>query len=337
MYRVMSETGSISSSECNYLWSIHDWSQINEHEEYKSLDFYVDDLKWCLTIHKSISATKQSLHYYIKLLGKVSKPSEIVMTTVKWKTVFNDMRGGHGTQQYDFGPSKFSSNDRYTSHFFESISLDDIRYLFVDSTKFSDISFRVFEYEERSNTGNETETDVEDSNLIHAHKVVLANSSPWFNILFTNGMQESSQNKITIYGVQFNVFKRLFTYCYIYELQMKYIEAAYKVMEAADRFQFAKVCEDALLFICQKINAETIWDIWKRADKYKYEKIIIACIAYISERMIHAFSSSAFLKAEAKYIRVVFDTTITNLCAVDHTVEERDLYEAILKWVENRK
>ncbi|KAI9477863.1 MAG: hypothetical protein EXX96DRAFT_618792 [Benjaminiella poitrasii] len=214
---------------------------------------------------------------------------------------------------------------------------------YIDSTEFSDISFRIFEHEEDSDSVisekandndsvmSEEEGNVETSNIIHAHKVILAAASPWFKMLFTNGMKESSKEVINLYEVPFDVFKRLIRYCYTYELEVKDLNDAYEVLRVADRFQLTKTYKGIFNTIRQEINIENVWEVWDCAAKYYNQKTVNTCIVYISSHMKSVIESSAILKAKAKNIKVAFNTEYD-----EHNIKEVELYETAIKWVKEQ-
>jgi hypothetical protein len=129
---------------------------------------------------------------------------------------------------------------------------------YIDSAEFSDIAFRVIEQECLSkDTGK----------LFHGHKNILAAVSPWFHMLFTNGMRESQQQEIMISGVKHPIFYRLLKYCYTFEIDMDGVEDAYEMLKASDQFQIVNIREEALRYLRQELNEDNIWDIWECAGK----------------------------------------------------------------------
>lgn len=55
---------------------------------------------------------------------------------------------------------------------------------------------------------------VVDGGLFHAHRCVLAVMSPILHKMFTNGMRESSEFKVTIKEVKSNTSKAVMDYIY---------------------------------------------------------------------------------------------------------------------------
>lgn len=151
---------------------------------------------------------------------------------------------------------------------------------YIDSPQYSDVSFKVIEEDveeekstsEAAGVGNSGTMKLEDKKeetvrIFHGHKNFLAAISPWFSIIFTNGMRESLQNEITISGVKHDIFYRLLKYCYTFRLDIDGVYDAYEMLKASDRFQISNIREECLRYLRQELNEENIWDIWECAGK----------------------------------------------------------------------
>lgn len=146
---------------------------------------------------------------------------------------------------------------------------------FIGSSEFSDISFRVIEDKEEEEMEEEASSIIEENDekegdkkgeteimnenkgkfwIFHGHKNILAVVSPWYNILFTNGMKESSQKEITISGVKHDIFYRLLKYCYTFKIDMDGVNDTYEMLKASDRFQIANIREESLCYLRQELN-----------------------------------------------------------------------------------
>lgn len=149
----------------------------------------------------------------------------------------------------------------------------------IDSPQYSDVSIKVIEeevekWESISGAGDDkSETITVDDKTkqtvrtFYGHKNFLAANSPWFDIIFTNGMKESLENEITISGVKRDIFYRLLKYCYTFKIDIDGVRDAYEVLKAADRFQISNIRQECLRYLRQEINEENVWDIWECAGK----------------------------------------------------------------------
>ncbi|KAI7896598.1 uncharacterized protein EV154DRAFT_547250 [Mucor mucedo] len=190
---------------------------------------------------------------------------------------------------------------------------------YIDSKEFSDISFKVL--------GNDS---VENFRIFYGHKNILAAISPWFNIIFTNGMKESLENEITISDVKHDIFYRLLKYCYTFKIDIDDIDDAYEMLKASDRFQISNIREESLRFLRQELNEDNIWDIWECADMYGCEKTINTCNSYASVEMKALIAHPSWLYAQPRVIKMALEIGEGDLPA------ETELYKAVLLWAKQR-
>ncbi|KAI8644696.1 hypothetical protein BD408DRAFT_412758 [Parasitella parasitica] len=223
---------------------------------------------------------------------------------------------------------------------------------YIDSSEFSDVSFRIVEEDEDleyaakaskrdSSLQRETsasspteqpqdEADAKKERIFHGHKNILAAISPWFHMLFTNGMKESLQNEITITGVKHDIFYRLLKYCYTFKMDIDGVTDAYEMLRASDRFQIVNIREEALCYLRQELDEHNIWDIWECADMYGCEKTINTCVSYASVEMKTLVKHPSWIYAKPRVIKMALDIEVGDL------PEETELYEAVLAWASQR-
>lgn len=216
---------------------------------------------------------------------------------------------------------------------------------YIDSPEFSDVSFRVIEQDEEdleyankrdsSRLQDAPPPQEEDPPAIkvrvfHGHKNILAAISPWFHMLFTNGMRESLQNEITISGVKHDIFHRLLKYCYTFKMDIDDVTDAYEMLRASDRFQIVNIREEALCYLRQELDEDNIWDIWECADMYGCEKTVNTCVSYASVEMKTLVKHPSWVYAKARVIKMALDIEVGDL------PEETELYEAVLVWAQQR-
>ncbi|KAK4513095.1 DNA polymerase delta small subunit Cdc1 [Mucor velutinosus] len=223
---------------------------------------------------------------------------------------------------------------------------------YIDSPEFSDVSFRVIEEDEdleyanklnkrdrslckeisleKQQDSSQEKPDTNKVRVFHGHKNILAAISPWFHMLFTNGMRESLQNEITISGVQHDIFYRLLKYCYTFKMDINGVTDAYEMLRASDRFQIVNIREEALCYLRQELDEHNIWDIWECADMYGCEKTVNTCVSYASVEMKALVKHPSWLYAKASVIKMALDIEVGDL------PEETELYEAVLVWANQR-
>ncbi|KAI9365239.1 hypothetical protein BD770DRAFT_378098 [Pilaira anomala] len=206
---------------------------------------------------------------------------------------------------------------------------------YIDSKEFSDISFKVIEEDSNSNAkeeeDHENDDDCENIRIFHSHKNILSAISPWFRIIFTNGMKESLQNEITISDVKHDTFYRLLKYCYTFKIDIDGVDDAYEMLKASDRFQINNIREESLRYLRQELSEDNIWDVWECADTYGCEKTINTCTSFASVEMKTLITHPSWLYAKPRVIKMALDIEVGDL------PEETELYKAVLVWAKQRE
>lgn len=140
---------------------------------------------------------------------------------------------------------------------------------------------------------NRSYTDVTLSvkgEVFHAHKIILATSSRYFDAMFSAGMKESSQTEVEVKGDDLTVeaFRLLVDFIYTSVLPVTETNVL-DVLEAADQLEILSVVEKCSLFIMHnltrdKFHLETRLKIYRVADRHNLTELreqnpSIACSA----------------------------------------------------------
>jgi hypothetical protein len=122
---------------------------------------------------------------------------------------------------------------------------------FFNNATLSDVSFRV----------------VMDHNMkvFPAHKVILAGTSPFFESMFTNGMQETYSSEILLNDTDPTIFFKVLYYCYTMKLESSSSSETEKVIIMADRFGIDSLKEEGFRQLRKDMTARTVWDTWALA------------------------------------------------------------------------
>ncbi|KAI9470104.1 MAG: hypothetical protein EXX96DRAFT_588802 [Benjaminiella poitrasii] len=363
--------GNVHNSVSIYQWRIPCWLNYSSYCEYHSPIFYLGNLEWHLSVKKGSKDLPDYISCCLFLVGKTTGRRKYMERWFHYQIKVDNLSGSACNASIKevigatlFAPggrgcgadklARLSDLEQFLScngtlsitvsinesgiEKKEQDSMVPFKLLtdLLDSTEFSNVSFRVFENENTDSIYSTREENMDDK-IVKAHKFFLATASPWFKILFTNGMQETEQKVINIHGVSLDVFKRLVRYCYTYKIEIADINDAYKVLEAADMFHLTQVYKSAMDVMRKEIDDENVWRVWECADKCENKETIDACVLHIGTHMISVMNSDAFLNAKAKYIQAAFHARTINRWRCNIDVEETDLYEAAVRWTRERK
>ncbi|KAG2230698.1 hypothetical protein INT48_006915 [Thamnidium elegans] len=361
----MNEVGHIKSSHTCH-WRVPQWSQLRLGVEYSSPPLLFDDLKWSIKLFKGKTKSPEMLSIYVQIhetspgsLRGIRKNVQLALkiNNTNPSSYYNDF--GVGKKNTRWGEDSlgtlssiipFLSRDQVSLSVNITILKSEVNNMtsaastdimtaspfsqYIDSQDFSDISFKVIEEDlvsEHTITCLRDEQEKENIRIFHGHKNILAAVSPWFKIIFTNGMKESHQNQITISDVRHDIFYRLLKYCYTLKINIDGVNDAYEMLKASDRFQISNIREESLRYLRQELNEDNIWDVWECADMYGCEKTTSTCASYASVEMKTLIAHSSWLYAQPRVIKMSLDIEVGDL------PEETELYKAVLVWAKQRE
>ncbi|KAJ2961856.1 hypothetical protein NQZ79_g2906 [Umbelopsis isabellina] len=183
---------------------------------------------------------------------------------------------------------------------------------FYNNTTLSDISFRV----------------VMDHNeqVFPAHKIIMAGASPFFETMFTNGMQETYSSEILLNDTDPTIFSRVLYYCYSMKLYSSSLSEVEKIIIMADRFGIDGLKEEGFRQLRKELSAKSVWDTWALADKYNCKTTYRYCQSYIAEDFVHIIKHPNFLSANPNVIVAALQIDVGNF------PKEEEIFEALIRW-----
>ncbi|KAL0078130.1 BTB/POZ domain-containing protein [Phycomyces blakesleeanus] len=166
---------------------------------------------------------------------------------------------------------------------------------YLDCPSFSDIRVTVYE----------NEVMVGEQSVFNCHKVILAAASPLFDKFFTEKMDGSEKKGKIIHGVHPEIFKKILVFIYSSDYDVKDVNEASKIIEAAHRFELP----DLSCYHC--------------TDTQGY------CQKFIRKNVRKLLSSEAWIHLDPESV-----IRTLNIDHISPPVKENLFYEAVLDWRE---
>ena len=167
--------------------------------------------------------------------------------------------------------------------------------------------------------------------LLHAHKLVLASSSPYFESLFAKG---GLSGPIMIDGVDGRTLEQLILFAYTSEVAINEKNVR-KLLRASQKLQFVGVMEACYRYCKTHIDISNCVQMWKFADKHKCKELADAAARCIQLNFLEISSRPDFLELSTEQI--------VKLSMMGELVieKEEDVYLAVINWArhdpENRR
>jgi len=119
---------------------------------------------------------------------------------------------------------------------------------------------------------------------IPAHKAILAYHCDYFMKMFTSGMSESHEAKISIPNMKSLIFKAILQYIYCNELELDE-QLALDLIPVVDEYlmkELKGICEK---YLCKQLRKDNVVELLIVADRHELEDLKKACFKFIIKKM----------------------------------------------------
>lgn len=167
--------------------------------------------------------------------------------------------------------------------------------------------------------------------LLHAHKLVLASSSPYFESLFA---KEGLSGPIMIEGVDGRTLEQLILFAYSSEVAINEKNVR-KLLRASRKLQFVGVMEACYRYCKNHIDISNCVQMWRFAEKHKCKELADAAARCIQLNFLEISRRPDFLELTTEQM---VKLTVMGELVIER---EEDVYTAVINWArydpENRR
>ncbi|KAJ9592761.1 hypothetical protein L9F63_015572, partial [Diploptera punctata] len=149
--------------------------------------------------------------------------------------------------------------------------------------------------------------------LFHAHKVVLAAASPYFKAMFTGGLKESEMSRVKLQGVCPTAMARILHFMYTGQIRVTEITVC-QLLPAATMFQ-------------RQLDPANAIGIANFAEQHGCKDLNHKANQFIEQHFTQICQEEEFLQLTAIQLVALIKKDELNV------QEEREVYNAVLKWV----
>ncbi|XP_055300703.1 kelch-like ECH-associated protein 1B isoform X2 [Sitodiplosis mosellana] len=162
--------------------------------------------------------------------------------------------------------------------------------------------------------------------LFHAHKVVLSAASPYFKAMFTGGLKESEMSRIKLQGVCPTAMGRILYFMYSGHIRVTELTVC-TLLPAATMFQVSNVIDACCAFLERQLDPTNAIGIANFAEQHGCTTLKQRANQFIERHFTQISQEEEFLQLSAIQLVQLIRKDELNV------QEEREVYNAVLKWV----
>ncbi|CAN9509743.1 unnamed protein product [Ophioblennius macclurei] len=162
---------------------------------------------------------------------------------------------------------------------------------------------------------------------LHVHRVILAVSSDYFCSMFTSGMRESRQQRVTMPLLSASELEVLVNCSYSGALQLSW-ECIYEVTSTALQLQYQPALSLCLDFLHQEMNPRNCLDVVAFAEAYEVPQILEVANDYILRQFQKVAATSKFKDLPGRQLFKYLNSR--SLCVSSELV----VFKAIVSWIQ---
>nr|XP_036220899.1 kelch-like ECH-associated protein 1B isoform X4 [Bactrocera oleae]XP_036220900.1 kelch-like ECH-associated protein 1B isoform X4 [Bactrocera oleae]XP_036220901.1 kelch-like ECH-associated protein 1B isoform X4 [Bactrocera oleae] len=162
--------------------------------------------------------------------------------------------------------------------------------------------------------------------LFPAHKVVLSAASPYFKAMFTGGLKESEMSRVQLQGVCPTAMGRIIYFMYTGHIRVTEVTVC-QLLPAATMFQVPNVINACCAFLERQLDPTNAIGIASFAEQHGCLDLQKKANYFIERHFTQVCQEEEFLQLSAYQLIALIRRDELNV------QEEREVYNAVLKWV----
>ncbi|XP_034117463.1 kelch-like ECH-associated protein 1B isoform X1 [Drosophila albomicans] len=162
--------------------------------------------------------------------------------------------------------------------------------------------------------------------LFHAHKVILSAASPYFKAMFTGGLKESEMSRVQLQGVCPTAMTRILYFMYTGQIRVTEVTVC-QLLPAATMFQVQNVIDACCAFLERQLDPTNAIGIANFAEQHGCIELQKKANFFIERHFTQVCQEEEFLQLSAYQLIALIRRDELNV------QEEREVYNAVLKWV----
>lgn len=148
--------------------------------------------------------------------------------------------------------------------------------------------------------------------------------------MFTSSLMESIEQRITMREISYDCMKSIVEFCYTGTLTVP-DEDPLELLSAANMFQFEGIKEFCSTYLKSTLDASNCLNIVSFADLHTCQSLKETAEEYSQNNFLHVVQSEDFLEITVSQLKELLSNDAIAVTS------EKDVFEAIVKWIDNDK
>uniref|UniRef100_A0A182MSE8 BTB domain-containing protein n=1 Tax=Anopheles culicifacies TaxID=139723 RepID=A0A182MSE8_9DIPT len=165
-----------------------------------------------------------------------------------------------------------------------------------------------------------------EQETFHAHKLVLSAASPYFKAMFTGGLKECEMARVKLQGVCPTAMTRILFFMYTGQIRVTELTVC-QLLPAATMFQVPNVIDACCDFLERQLDPTNAIGIANFAEQHGCESLRQKANQFIERNFTQICREEEFLQLSVMQLICLIRKDELNVQG------ERDVYDAVLKWV----
>lgn len=167
-----------------------------------------------------------------------------------------------------------------------------------------------------------------EENQFHAHRIVLAANTPYFEAMFSGDLEESRQQIVTLKDVSPEAVKNIIDYCYTSAVNISE-ENAESLLSASCLLQMNGVKDACCEYMKKKLDADNCLSVRSFAEAHSCQELFEVANAFTQDHYAEVLSGEEFVRLTAEELASLVESDELNV------PNEELVFESVLHWAKH--
>ncbi|CAN8009876.1 unnamed protein product [Ixodes pacificus] len=158
------------------------------------------------------------------------------------------------------------------------------------------------------------------------HRAVLAASSPYFEALFSSGLEDSQQKSVEIHGIAPSIFEQLIVFIYKGEIQINQ-ENCQDVLSASNMLGLSDVVQACCDFLQKELHPSNCVGIFRFAEMHSCTNLKLEAKRFIERRFTDVIKEDEFYELPKETLQHFLKSEGLSIDS------EFQVFEATMRWI----